>query len=192
MALSSVGLDAPPGGDYKEVLLDPRAIRAPSNTTAYVNALRETAVVLAPGGDDHETFRFWEALAAGAIPVTVAPSDGPEVDFVRTPEAFFARGKSAAAAGVQDAAPRGAAPGMVATEGRNEGSFAGSWGRQALCPLPVLSSWRELPAFLERLFANGGQYADALQMQTARCYAEIVEDAKADMRSAVKELLTND
>ena len=54
----------------------------PGDITPYVEALRDAIVVLAPAGDDLETFRFWEALEAGAIPVLVAPVD-PDVDFIR-------------------------------------------------------------------------------------------------------------
>ncbi len=45
----------------------------------YVAALRDSVVVLCPAGNAPETFRLWEALEAGAIPVTVEP--GAERDF---------------------------------------------------------------------------------------------------------------
>jgi hypothetical protein len=56
-------------------------------STPYVLALRSSAIVLCPAGDDFETFRFWEALVAGAIPITVKPSD-PDVDFISRPGSF--------------------------------------------------------------------------------------------------------
>ena len=45
----------------------------------YVAALRDSVVVLCPTGNAAETFRLWETLEAGAIPVTLEP--GAERDF---------------------------------------------------------------------------------------------------------------
>lgn len=69
--------------DVFDVPLDAQAIRAPKSVTAYVETLRNSVVVLCPAGDDLETFRFWETLAAGAIPVIVVDQNQTDIDFVR-------------------------------------------------------------------------------------------------------------
>lgn len=48
---------------------------------AYSDALADTVFALSPWGNNHETFRFWEALEYGAIPVLVRIAD-PREDFV--------------------------------------------------------------------------------------------------------------
>jgi len=151
--------------------LDRSKVAAPlGGSTAYVEALRSAAVVLAPGGDEHETFRFWEALAAGAIPVTVKPEDA-RVDFVRNSSAF--------------GGPHTGAPAAGASSGRQR--RFGTWGHAALCPFPVLASWDQLPALLERLSGDPG-YADALQRTVSRCFRELVSDVRADVGAAVDGL----
>lgn len=74
--------------DLFDVPLSPQAVRAPESTTAYVKTLRDSAVVLCPAGDDLETFRFWETLAAGSIPVIVVGQNETSIDFVRQAAAF--------------------------------------------------------------------------------------------------------
>jgi hypothetical protein len=69
--------------DVFDVPLASQAVRAPKTVNAYVEMLRNTAVVLCPAGDDLETFRFWETLAAGAIPVIVVGQNQTDIDFVR-------------------------------------------------------------------------------------------------------------
>ena len=70
---SSVAFDASTStlDDLFNMPLLPQAERAPEVATAYVKTLRDSAVVLCPAGDDHETFRFWETHAADSIPVIV-------------------------------------------------------------------------------------------------------------------------
>lgn len=74
--------------DLFNVPLSPQAVRAPESATAYVKTLRDSAVVLCPAGDDLETFRFWETLAAGSIPVIVVGLNETSIDFVRQASAF--------------------------------------------------------------------------------------------------------
>ena len=74
--------------DLFDVPFLPLAVRAPVEATAYVKTLRDSAIVLCPAGDDLETFRFWETLAAGGIPVIVVGPNETSIDFVRQAAAF--------------------------------------------------------------------------------------------------------
>jgi hypothetical protein len=174
--------------DLYDFPLNKRVEAPPGEATAYVAALRNAAVVLAPGGDDFETFRFWEALSAGAIPVTVAPPD-VAVDFVRNASAFASAFAASGVAFASGAPLSGAAAAASPEQPLPEPPSVrfGTWGHPALCPVPVLSSWDQLPALLERLFdsGDGGAYADALQRTLHRCFAELVSDVQADIRQAV-------
>lgn len=48
---------------------------------AYLSELIETVFALCPGGNNHETFRLYEALDTGAIPIIVRPTN-PEQNFL--------------------------------------------------------------------------------------------------------------
>ena len=139
--------------------------------TPYVEALRDAVAVLCPAGDDYETFRFWEALEAGAIPVVVEPGTA-DVDFVRR-DVFGRANKPTALSAPAGAGPAGASWG---------------WGEVSRCRFPVLESWDELPAFLDGLTSGGDVALDELQLELVGCYRRLKRDVQVDLSSAVRGL----
>eukprot|EP00619_Florenciella_sp_RCC1007_P009254 CAMPEP_0205906336 /NCGR_PEP_ID=MMETSP1325-20131115/1894_1 /ASSEMBLY_ACC=CAM_ASM_000708 /TAXON_ID=236786 /ORGANISM="Florenciella sp., Strain RCC1007" /LENGTH=135 /DNA_ID=CAMNT_0053272339 /DNA_START=1 /DNA_END=405 /DNA_ORIENTATION=- len=125
----------------------------PLDRQTYLQALLSAVFALVPAGNNPETFRHWEAFALGAIPVSVKPPDD---------RSYLSEWCS----------------GGGGEDGR--GAF-GEWTARGLndswCPMVLLGSWDELPAFLasatqshHRSHGHGAQL-DALQAQMVRWHS---------------------
>lgn len=101
-------------------------------------SLLSAAIALCPAGNNDETYRMYEALQAGAIPVLVGDSSADS--YARNPEALGAD-----------------------------------------CPVPILQTWHDLPAWLEQMRAAPHEL-DALQRRLQRWWWAYVAKTSGAVR----------
>ena len=106
----------------------------------YLDSLRRAIFAPCPSGNNWETFRHWEALASGAIPVSVVPpKDRSYLDHWCNHSV--------------DLAPEIGIHSRAAISAIRKGpSWTAESFRQDGCPLVLLGSWAEFPAFLRKFW----------------------------------------
>jgi len=114
----------------------------PLPRASYLAGLRSSTFALCPQGNNPETFRHWEALALGAIPVSVKPQTAADRD-----RSFL---QPWCGGGGFDGFDGLGAGGRLVS-GRGAWSLADFASRG--CPVVLLDSWADLPAFLRRFQA---------------------------------------
>jgi len=159
--------------DTLETPLFVNAVKLPSRgPTPYVSTLRDSALILCPGGDDFETFRFWEALAAGAIPVTVKPKD-PDIDFISHLGAFPSINETWA---VHSACP------FPVLE---------SW-QELPALMEHLFSDIDMPIDSKIYGEVSVSVIDSLQLQLTTCFQNLRSGVRDDLRKSIESLFTRD
>ena len=127
---------------------------------AYLSRLRSSVFALAPAGNNPETFRHWEALLQGAIPVAVRPpsdrsylevwcknNNTNDADDDRWKQTLESDPHSSSQAKIEVKHIAEVADTKFDDQ-ENEGGGGGN------CPVVVLESWDMLPAFLARFSEN--------------------------------------
>jgi hypothetical protein len=128
--------------------------RRPLSRPSYLAKLGEAVFALCPSGNNPETFRHWESLSNGAIPVSARPSaDRSFLDAWCGPYSAAANEAAANEAAANEAAANASAANastvaeapyrVVEAE-----SGAAGWPLETGCPVVVLESWDDLPALL--------------------------------------------
>jgi len=143
-----------------------RPSKRPLSRRAYLARLRKSVFALAPSGNNPETFRHWEALESGAIPVSVAPPRD------RSYLEHWCRPPGENQHHQHRGGPSGGAVSLFAAHrrvGGEDGSSPGTaklppWSLKTFaargCPLIILDSWRQLPEMLG-YFSNGSSTTQA-------------------------------
>jgi len=142
-------LGAYPKARYQ--LSEPRLSRS-----SYLNRLRANVFALAPSGNNPETFRHWEALLQGAIPIAVKPHVDRsylEVWCNRGNRGFNGNHSHPAVSSSFTSSSRDEVEVKQADLAEPEKHGIEDEGGGD-CPVVVLESWDLLPAFLARFSVN--------------------------------------